>query len=467
MSKDNRVTLKCKSCNGTMEVDSKKEVLKCPYCGSSDLLIDSDEVKIQKIKFETIKDILVAKENRIEKKEEIEKFKKSFFSKVLLIFAIFTFALTFIRNFNFASIICFIQSILFIVSWLMGMKIIKEKFNGLYIILAIISFALIVPFFKFSVTKEKPVSINFSEFILEDKLPEYKNAKGKVYSNSRDVLMIDIYEVKPKDFENYVNEVIDFGYDLDLEYEDWDSFYGAFNEDGYSIRISYSDYDSEMSITLNVPKKLEKIEWPDKGLAKLLPKPKSDIGSIYSNSSDSLILYIGKMTISDYNDYVKECEDKGFVDDFTKEKKYYSAKNKAGYELTVSYRGGEVIEISLELGDEEESIITTTKTTKTTKTTTTKKTTKKNDSVAGMRKEFKQAMDDYEDYIDEYVAFMKKFNKSNGNDISLLKDYASYVSSYAKMVDSFEKWEDEDLSDKELDYYIKVQTRVNKKLLEI
>lgn len=42
--------LKCKSCDGTLFVDEEREILQCPYCGSSELLIESDEVTIERIK---------------------------------------------------------------------------------------------------------------------------------------------------------------------------------------------------------------------------------------------------------------------------------------------------------------------------------------------------------------------------------------------------------------------------------
>ena len=86
--------------------------------------------------------------------------------------------------------------------------------------------------------------------------------------------------------------------------------------------------------------------------------------------------------------------------------------------------------------------------------------------VDGMRKDFKDAMDSYEAFMDEYVAFMKKYS-DNPSDIGLLADYAKYMSKYADMVEKFDKWESEDLNDAELAYYIDVQARVSKKLLEV
>ena len=85
---------------------------------------------------------------------------------------------------------------------------------------------------------------------------------------------------------------------------------------------------------------------------------------------------------------------------------------------------------------------------------------------SGLDPKFKAAMDSYEAVMDEYIAFMKKFN-ANPNDVTLLANYASYAQKYAEAAQAFAKWEDEDLNDAEVAYYIDVQTRVNKKLLEV
>lgn len=80
--------------------------------------------------------------------------------------------------------------------------------------------------------------------------------------------------------------------------------------------------------------------------------------------------------------------------------------------------------------------------------------------------DFKKAMDAYEAFMDDYVDFMKKYKK-NPSDFSLLADYADFMSKYAKFVEDFEKWENEDMNAAETAYYIDVQARVTKKLLEV
>ena len=84
----------------------------------------------------------------------------------------------------------------------------------------------------------------------------------------------------------------------------------------------------------------------------------------------------------------------------------------------------------------------------------------------GMRPEFKEAMDSYEAFMDEYVVFMEKYNE-DPSDLSLLADYSVYLGKYAEFVEDFEKWENEEMNNTELNYYIEVQNRVNEKLLEV
>ena len=84
----------------------------------------------------------------------------------------------------------------------------------------------------------------------------------------------------------------------------------------------------------------------------------------------------------------------------------------------------------------------------------------------GLSKEFKEAMDSYETFVDEYCSFMKKYADSDETDFSIIADYANYASKLADAEKKFEKWEAEKMNDEETAYYIQVQTRVNQKLLD-
>ena len=101
------------------------------------------------------------------------------------------------------------------------------------------------------------------------------------------------------------------------------------------------------------------------------------------------------------------------------------------------------------------------------KTDTASQNTENNESQTdGIRADFKSAMDSYEKFFDEYVAIMKKY-ANNPNDMSILGDYTKYMGKYAKMMEDFEKWESEDMNAAETAYYIEVQGRISKKLLEV
>lgn len=89
------------------------------------------------------------------------------------------------------------------------------------------------------------------------------------------------------------------------------------------------------------------------------------------------------------------------------------------------------------------------------------------DLIDGMRPDFKKAMDSYEDFFDEYVAFMKKYAASDGSDLTLLTDYVAYMSKYADMMADLEAWDSTDMNTAETAYYIEVQSRINQKLLEV
>ncbi|MBR4178791.1 MAG: hypothetical protein IKR57_05555 [Bacilli bacterium] len=68
--------------------------------------------------------------------------------------------------------------------------------------------------------------------------------------------------------------------------------------------------------------------------------------------------------------------------------------------------------------------------------------------------------------MDSYVKFMKKYNE-NPSSTKLLKEFNDYMDKYNKAMNDFDKWDSDDMNAAEEVYYLEVQNRVNKKLLEI
>ena len=42
--------IRCQACDSNLEVDPEKDILCCPYCGSNQIIIEDDSVRIEKIK---------------------------------------------------------------------------------------------------------------------------------------------------------------------------------------------------------------------------------------------------------------------------------------------------------------------------------------------------------------------------------------------------------------------------------
>lgn len=298
--------------------------------------------------------------------------------------------------------------------------------------------------------------IDWSSLVLGQYLPE-PTKSGDVGSNLDDYLSVTIDDSNGKYFEKYVKACIDKGYTIDSE-KTVTSF-EAFNKDGYELKI-YKTSD-DFSIHLTAPEKMSEIEWPTKGIGAMLPIPKSNLGKVTSDTSKTFRVVIGNTTIDEYNNYIKECENKGFDIDYYKNEKSYEAKNSDGYRLNVSYQGANTINIMIQTPKEENN------TTEDKETNVDKEeNTEQNSNSSGISTNFKKAMDEYEKFMDEYIAFMKKYANSNGTDTELLKDYSNYMTKYLEMVESFEKWEDKELNTKETKYYIQVQSRVNQKLID-
>lgn len=83
---------------------------------------------------------------------------------------------------------------------------------------------------------------------------------------------------------------------------------------------------------------------------------------------------------------------------------------------------------------------------------------------AGIRPEFKEVMDSYEAFFDEYCRFMESFSKS-GNTASMLSEYMRFLTRYAECMEELEAMDDGTLSDAELAYYNEVMLRISEKLL--
>lgn len=335
------------------------------------------------------------------------------------------------------------------------------------VIVVILSIVLIINLSNDSKNNKK---INWSTIELGQYLPKPDKTKGRLNSNSSTSLNIVLTKINEDGYKTYKIKCKEAGYTIDED--DSSTSFSAFNNEGYKISLSYTTSGKELSIYLDAPEKLEEIEWPTSGLGAMLPTPKSNLGKITWDSSKGFTVHIGNTSIKEFSDYVKSCEDKGFTVDHSKSSKSYYAKNADGYKISLNYSGCNRISITIDApSSSTNNSAPSAPTTSSTATPTPKEPEKTSSSAtsssSGLRTEFKKAMDSYESFMNEYVTFMKKYLDSNGTDVSLLADYSNYMNKYAEACKDFEKWNGESLNNEETAYYIDVQARISKKLLEI
>ena len=335
-----------------------------------------------------------------------------------------------------------------------------------YVIAAV---ALIAIISAISGGKGKGEKIEWSKIELRDQLPEPPSNRGTLFENSDEEFWVSLDGVSDDQYNDYLDACVDKGFTVDADKSSYS--YKAYNADGYSLDMSH--IGDGLSITLKAPMKFGSITWPSSTVGNMLPAPKSTTGKFSYEHDDSFFVYVSETSKADYDQYVADCSANGFNIDYDKGDTYYRADNADGYHISLKYEGNNIMAVEIKASKNSDAgtsePATTEPSTETTAPSESNATeTKPNDTdlVDGMRKDFKDAMDSYEAFMDEYVAFMKKYS-DNPSDVGLLADYTKYMSKYADMVEKFGKWESEDLNDAELAYYIDVQARVSKKLLEV
>lgn len=301
------------------------------------------------------------------------------------------------------------------------------------------------------------------EIVLSNIIPEVKGPVDHTYENTEEELWIKFSSVDDNQFKDYITACKDRGFTVE---EESDSYkFEAFNGDGYKLELTHFSGGDSLSVELEAPMEMDEIIFPIGQAGKLVPKPKSTFGKINFEYDNNFCLYMGKTPKADYNAYVSACIDKGFTVDYSKSDTHFYAYNSDGWHLDLSYEGNNVMFIRVDpprKSDDDDQSSDASKP-ETTNAPETSKPAEANAS--GLRSDFKEAMDNYESFMNDYVDFMKKY-KANPTDLSLITDYATYISKYNELSQSFEKWNSSDMNDAEKAYYIEVQTRVNNKLLE-
>ena len=363
--------LKCPMCDTdflAQDILDGDGIVTCPACSrqfsvndvlhkSKEEIIEEMRTKVEEQKIELEHEKMrneLAKEEREAQRKDVHDFMKSGFRIVLIIAGIISALLcgtAFHDGKIFAGLVTLLMVGCFVGSFLMGINFIPEWRKGFRVIPAIIGFLLFIPateLYNNGKDYSSDKKIEWSNIVLSNIIPEPSSSYGSIITNDEDGLYITIYNIKEKDYKEYINACKSMGYTIDAKVDS--NSYEAYNNDGYLLSLSCFSGE-QYTIDLEAPKKRNPIQWNKIAIMGELPTPKTSIGEITSESATFFCVYIADTTKSMYDAYVQACIEKGFNIDYSKGDTWLNAKNEAGYVLRLEYKGRNTMFLRIELRD--------------------------------------------------------------------------------------------------------------------
>jgi hypothetical protein len=206
------------------------------------------------------------------------------------------------------------------------------------------------------------------------------------------------------------------------------------------------------------------LNWPQEGLASLLPEPASTNGKVYYNNDQKLMVYLADFSIEDFEAYIEECKSLGFDQNIWNSTSRYSAQNKTGESLVISldedsnvarldvYTSSDFSTAKTETADSEENLLSF----------------DEEDPQTPAKKEasaFKKKMNEIEDFFVDYTNFILGYY-SNEDILPLSKNnivtYMSYHSECKEMVARLDEMKESALSEEEEKIYQDALCRINR-----
>ena len=84
----------------------------------------------------------------------------------------------------------------------------------------------------------------------------------------------------------------------------------------------------------------------------------------------------------------------------------------------------------------------------------------------GVTPELKEFLDQYEKCIDEYCTFMESFDANSTDPMAILK-YSSLMQEYLDFAEKAEAYDEKEMTNEDLKYYIDVMARIEKRMLDV
>ena len=299
-------------------------------------------------------------------------------------------------------------------------------------------------------------------------LPEPDAEYGHVME-TEGCVFIDVDEFSADQYAAYIKECKEKGFTEEIK-EESDSF-EAYNKNGEKVEIKYYSSRESMSILIYESVQNSTFKWPSSAIVKLLPVPDSTTGKIKAEREGYFHVYVAKITPEKFADYADACMAKGFTAGYSRDEKFFNAKNPEGYKVYLKYIGFNTMEIEIyepddededeeedideeDLEDEDDEDIETEESSSAASSS----------SSTGVRDEFRALMNEYEVFFDEYIAFMQTYNSSSDT-TALMNQYINYMSQFTETMSAMNNVDQSTLSNEEVKLYTETTTRISGKLL--
>lgn len=412
MEEMKKLSLICEKCGGVLQVDADKEVVACPYCGNKTLILESDEVTKERIRTSAQKEVELERlkvEDRerqrvLEKEQKQEKEQHA-------------------EQFK------------------------KSKWNKWLIIAFLI--AALCAYYCFS--------------------------KGGILAGILAVIKAGCFGVA------------------------WAMGMQIIKEKRHYIHILIA----LVGLVLIIPtfracssvkdqKDVKEVKWSIIVLGEEIPEPVSKKLEIHTNTSKELWIDVVETDEEAYYEYIEACKTAGYTVSPEESSIGYEAYNAEGYFLRLSkYGSQEEMSIHLETEKKEpeetkemteetqdvivetpapsevvESDKTIVEEPEVTEAPISTATPENDDN--SIDPEFKEMMDEYEAFFDEYIEYINKLNNADSMDaLELMVEYADYLEQYASAMEKMEAIDEEELNTAEALYYAEVSARIYQKLAKI
>ena len=129
--------------------------------------------------------------------------------------------------------------------------------------------------------------------------------------------------------------------------ESYDGYIHGFLPDGRELTLYYNSYDSGLYLEVQGVKHYGKLQWPDWGLAKLLPVPETATGYINSDSSDYFDAVLADTDRAAFTSYAVACIRAGFDNDYSLQSDSFEGANDEGVRVLLQYNGNDTVTITV------------------------------------------------------------------------------------------------------------------------